>query len=620
MTNTSKDAKQYYTHILIEDIASYNNTNIQATNIWTSSPGLIEFLKNSKNNFSQIDSIEIFTSEKNLNIFNKSLINCRKKLTTILNNYDANFANIYRTEVYSLFLVIGYKSLILSNWLNKISGKVAIVGSSKLKVVDTIDANFGRYDHLYYNIIDKLDIKNYFDVDLIEVPGISNKLFDDYFNKVPLFDRFFNIINRPYSSIFFKLWMKAGFFKIGNKKRGNIKFLELNEGIEETFLPLLNSGWTLGKISFKDTKIKSVDNIKYQKLLTDIVNLWDTTTSKFINRSIQNKTKKLIKDRLLNSLSSIEEYKNKYNSEINNIPKNTLILSNGLYSTKLRLASSILREKNYKVYTTDHGSSAGINEWFDYIPEDMFNYSSMHFAFNSITQEICKKENNIVSNVGTPLVLVKNRFKNLQRLLARIRCKVYSKDPILIYASYLFSNNKPLGMGTGLDNNYNNFRKKIFKSISKFSGKIIIKPYPALRYIDDLYTTKYLPNNHYVIPQGELRQLRWAGDIIVIDNASSTILWAIATEIPLILINSNRNRLTEKAKIELSDAIFLFDENELGWEKQLEKLLNHNIKDIRKLWKKKKNKRLQVSNKYINGDIGMFAKNVSNIINSNDRL
>ena len=27
---------------------------------------------------------------------------------------------------------------------------------------------------------DKVEIKNYFDVDLIEVPDISNKLFDDY--------------------------------------------------------------------------------------------------------------------------------------------------------------------------------------------------------------------------------------------------------------------------------------------------------------------------------------------------------------------------------------------------------------------------------------------------------
>ena len=414
--------------------------------------------------------------------------------------------------------------------------------------------------------------------------------------------------------------MKLGFFKIGKKKRGNIKFLELNEGIEETFIPLLSSGWSLGKIFFQDIKINKVEHIKYKILLTDIINLWTDTTSKFINKSIQNKTKKILKDRLLKSLSSLDDYKNNYNNEIKNIPKNTIILSNGLYSTKLRLASSILRENNYKVYTSDHGSSAGINEWFDYIPEDLFNYSSMHFTFNSITEGICNNENYLATNVGTPLVLVKNRFKNIQRLLARIRCKVYSRDPILIYASYLFSNNKPLGMGTGLDNNYNLFRKKIFNSISKFSGKKIIKPYPALRYVDDIYTTKYLSNNNYVIPQGEFRQLRWAGDIILIDNASSTILWAITTEIPLILINSNRNKLTEKAKIELSDAIFLFDENELGWEKKLEELLCQNIKHIRRLWEKKKNKRLQVSDKYINGKIGMFAKNVTNIINTNDRL
>ena len=31
-------------------------------------------------------------------------------------------------------------------------------------------------------------------------------------------------------------------------------------------------------------------------------------------------------------------------------------------------------------------------------------------------------------------------------------------------------------------------------------------------------------------------------------------------------------------------------------------------------------KRSQVSDKYINGKIGMFAKNVTNIINTNDRL
>jgi len=607
-----------YSNIFFEDIASYKNTNFHAEKIWTSSPGVLEYLKEQKISTEKLGLIDSLTSEQELNNFNFNLVKGRKELSVILNNFDYKVCNIFRTEIYKLFLVLGYKSLILSNWVNSISSNVAIVGSSKLKKVEGVDSTFGAYDHLYYNLIDQVNTKDFFDIDLIEVPPIDNKLFDNSFNKVPIFDRVFNIINRPLSAICFKLWMKAGFFKIGFNIRGHIKFLELNEGIEEVFIPLLNSGWKLGKISFPNfTNINSNEE-KYLSLVSEISKLWMKLTSEFINKSTQNKARIIIEERLLKSLSSYEIYKDEYKKIISNIPNSTVILSNGLYSTKLRIAASILREKNFIIYTTDHGSSAGLNEWFNHISEDLFNYSSMHLTYNSITETVCNNTNNKANNVGTPKVIINNRLKKIQRFLARIRCNVYTKKPILMYVSYLFSNNKPIGMGTGLDNNYNEFRKKLFKAINKFSGKTIIKPYPALRFIDDMYTTKYLDKKNYIIPQGEFRQLRWAADLIIIDNASSTILWAISSDIPLILINCNRNKLTEEAKIELTDAIFLFDENDNDWNKKLKEFLSLNIKEIRKLWHSKKYKRKLVSYKYINGDIGMFAENVTNIINKNN--
>ena len=608
--------KKLYSNIFFEDISSYKSTNLKAEKIWTSSPGVVEYLLKHKTCATEVDLIDSYTSEKDLNNFNLNLVKGRKELSVILNNFDDKFCNIFRTEIYSLFLILGYKSLILSNWLENISGKTAILGNNTLKDVEGVDTSFGRYDHLFYNILDKKDIKLFFDIDLINAPKIDNTLFDNFFNKVPAFDSIFNIVNRPLSAILFKLWMKAGFFKLGFNKRGNLKFLELNEGIEETFIPLLKSGWKLGKISFPNVNNTNINIKKYKLVVDEIIELWINLTAKFINKNIQAKTAKLLKDRLLKCLSSYEEHKYKYEAIIKNIPSDTIILSNGLYSTKLRIASAILREKKYKVFTTDHGSSAGLNEWFNYISEDLFNYSNIHFTYNSITENVCNKTNYKASNVGTPIVLTKTRFKKLQRFLARIRCNVYTKKPILIYASYLFTNNKPIGLGTGLDRNYHEFRKKLIKALNIFTGKVIIKPYPALRFIDDIYATKYLSMKNYIINQGEFRQLRWAGDIIIIDNASSTILWAISTDIPLILINSNRNKLTNEAKIELTDAIFLFDENDTDWNLKLKEFLSLNIKEIRKLWHSKKYKRKLVSYKYINGDIGMFAQNVTNKINN----
>ena len=471
--------KKLYSNIFFEDISSYKSTNLKAEKIWTSSPGVVEYLLKHKTCATEVDLIDSYTSEKDLNNFNLNLVKGRKELSVILNNFDDKFCNIFRTEIYSLFLILGYKSLILSNWLENISGKTAIVGNNTLKDVEGVDTSFGRYDHLFYNILDKKDIKLFFDIDLINAPKIDNTLFDNFFNKVPAFDSIFNIVNRPLSAILFKLWMKAGFFKLGFNKRGNLKFLELNEGIEETFIPLLKSGWKLGKISFPNVNNTNINIKKYKLVVDEIIELWINLTAKFINKNIQAKTAKLLKDRLLKCLSSYEEHKYKYEAIIKNIPSDTIILSNGLYSTKLRIASAILREKKYKVFTTDHGSSAGLNEWFNYISEDLFNYSNIHFTYN-----------------------------------------------------------KPIGLDTGLDRNYHEFRKKLIKALNIFTGKVIIKPYPALRFIDDIYATKYLSMKNYIINQGEFRQLRWAGDIIIIDNASSTILWAISTDIPLILINS----------------------------------------------------------------------------------
>ena len=126
--------------------------------------------------------------------------------------------------------------------------------------------------------------------------------------------------------------------------------------------------------------------------------------------------------------------------------------------------------------------------------------------------------------------------------------------------------------------------------------KVDYKPYVLenIRYLDQDPTLEFIekyPNLNLINNKIDARFILSKYRLIITTHASSTLSWALLSEIPIIFINSeNIAPLRESLKKEIKEAIFYFDENEFNHKKKLIKFLSQPIAKLEVIYKNKKKK------------------------------
>ena len=82
--------------------------------------------------------------------------------------------------------------------------------------------------------------------------------------------------------------------------------------------------------------------------------------------------------------------------------------------------------------------------------------------------------------------------------------------------------------------------------------------------------------------------------------------WCVESNIPLVFINRSGFALNKNIIKEFKKAFFVFDDLDEKWNKEFKDFLQNSYMDILELWKKKRNDRLVVIDKYF-GDTNINA-------------
>ena len=111
-----------------------------------------------------------------------------------------------------------------------------------------------------------------------------------------------------------------------------------------------------------------------------------------------------------------------------------------------------------------------------------------------------------------------------------------------------------------------------------------------------------LPQNVKVKESPDMRFIRLAGDLLVVDAATATLSWAVTSNVPVIYMNHEKSPLEDEVYEAMKSALFLIDvKADNKWENELMELLSMPLPEIKKRWQEMEEKRGKFKRYYLTG-------------------
>lgn len=519
--------------------------------------------------------------------------------------------------LYVAAVQIATKALMLALWRERLSGAEAIVaGAPALSPPAGLNPGVGIHDHLFAAIAERLPAEA--GIALRSCAPVPPDRFLRSFAHVPPLDRLFNSVNRPVSSLCFKLWRRRG-RPTGSGARGRLLLLRENELLEEAFLPLRRDGWRIESWPIPDRRPETAPEPASGRLSDAadraLSQLWTQAVGPHLPPAFADAGARLWRERLAGVLAE-------YPARLAGMRawaakagaggvggaggRPTVALSTGLYAPLHRMADAALREEGIPVVCADHGTGVGIQARLDATADAYVGFSDLYLAFNpaigALFERAVGPEGGAVEIVGAPSEIARARFPRLQRAVMRRRLKLAPRETVLTYVTGLGQNNLLGGAGAGLDAVYAAFQRDLVACLEAFPGRASIKPYPAHRFPDpEQIWTMPLPECVHRQPFGEFRHSRWAADLLLLDLTSSTLSWALGCGRPVIYVDNPIDPMNEAARRAASRALFLIDPREEDWRQRLRALLSQDIARTRAAWRDMAAARREFSARFVLG-------------------
>jgi hypothetical protein len=134
--------------------------------------------------------------------------------------------------------------------------------------------------------------------------------------------------------------------------------------------------------------------------------------------------------------------------------------------------------------------------------------------------------------------------------------------------------------------------------LAKLPGRVLFKPYPAIRYCDPnpvVAHARTVANLTVVERPIDLRYMVGGAHVILTTRATSTLGWCLASERPVVFIDLPGDiPLSEDAKQALAPGIFLFDAGDPDWAERVVRFLSQDPDRIDAEWARRRSARLAV--------------------------
>jgi|GEM_PF-4023879 len=202
-------------------------------------------------------------------------------------------------------------------------------------------------------------------------------------------------------------------------------------------------------------------------------------------------------------------------------------------------------------------------------------------------------------------------FPGLARRLCRGIWKLEEQNKTLVYAPTCFRDGM-VWPNDIYDMKYWLWMKELIHDVfGKTSARCIIKVHQkglwSLQQAG-LYQTRKdplfeveLPDNVSIRNYPQLNYSRFAGDILMIDRATSTLGWALAPEVPLIYLEQPFDPLLPEVRDKMSRAVFVVDAGKPGWKDVLRGVLEMPVRELKNAWNQKRHDRMEFSEHYVRG-------------------
>ena len=289
------------------------------------------------------------------------------------------------------------------------------------------------------------------------------------------------------------------------------------------------------------------------------------------------------------------------------------ILINSPGNIKGQALAYVCRKKDITLISSQHGVTIEISR----------AHSMLHVGFDNSVADIMLSYNTKIVDIEKNIYFDKSRHYTVGMPLRLIRMKnkkaMDKSIPPIVYVS----SNEYMGFSVSQTTDYANAKAEqniVTEVLGRLPYKIRYKTYPEenRRYadIDPIISDIKATNNVELFDKKvDMRFLLKEHRVIVTSSATSTLGWCMMTEKPVVFINwKNKMPLTIEAKNSLSNAAFVFNENDDDFHNNLCKFLSKTIEEIEYLWNKKKSARKEFINKFITSYQNGAGKRASELI------
>jgi hypothetical protein len=390
-----------------------------------------------------------------------------------------------------------------------------------------------------------------------------------------------------------------------------------NELNIEIAYSLIMSGVKVSRVQLNNLtdKKRVIPDRNIENLYKDIFPLMQKIVEKWVVPPAVSTVMNLFKLHLDAEVNHFGLYVNEWKKVIvkNNNAKQ-FVLVNAPSNTKGQALAYICRKFDIPLISSQHGVTVEISEAHKLIQNALDNSSSdIVFTYNSKIADIA--ENTFFNKskyftVGMPKRLI--RMRDMQT-------KSNEVTPIV----YISTNLYHMGLSLAQKTDYGNAKDEqllITDVLSKLPHKVCYKTYPEdnRRYADVDPVLKYAEkarNMNLFANKIDMRYLISEYKIFVTSQATSTLGWPIMSGKPVVFINRKYNNpLTNEANKSLSQGIFVFNDDDNDFHKNIREFLSQPIEEIEKLWKIKEKYRKEMLRDYFtehnDGEAGKRAANI----------
>ena len=381
------------------------------------------------------------------------------------------------------------------------------------------------------------------------------------------------------------------------------------------------------KIFYDELSVENNNKDKYKFICKIVKTEMNNLIVKYINnKKVGDGFVKVISDIIFYNINDLLSKKDLMRKKISKYKEKlnfNLCLGNGLFGNFGKSVYDALSYNKIQTVTTEHGLTAGNSR--DALQSFYSNESLTSdrlFCYSEASVKTRLKNNNSnlkLDVVGAPEFPKNIRFKKLKKYILKRKFKLKGNN--VFYVSHNIELNPAKYFPYSKSNpELFNDELSILSALGKINKSVIYKSYPTKQYLFDRnkiiakHVKKY-KNIRIFKGEEDFRYVRAIADIIITQSSESTLEWCIGSDVPLVFLDSDYYEPLENKEVKnaFKESFFLFNYDNLNWEKELINFLNLPYNEILMKWKEKEIFRKKYDNKYflsVNKNAGVIGSNL----------